>query len=1297
MTDMNDNLRTVLLQGVSALPVARFIKGNLIDAIKSATNLEDLIAARPILGQLSGLPGVQVTTEVNTQINNAVNTINIENANNGNSVTISISDTAQIQATLGTGSVPGGYGNVLTALSNLYNNLASTISLMGNGASLPNIGSGDIITGLLNAYNEIASIKDRIGTLDIPGGADNIIDFITADAQHLADNVTAVGTALTTLSTQVGGFEVAAAANFTAVNNQMTALASLLNITNGTVDLSFLTTISDLQDTQGNGTIPNNQPDIISSLNDLSQAIHDVNSTLVGFEDNTLPIVINNYIGNYNTSTVQPGFLALQTQVNTQVFDASQIGNLDTSKITTGNFDASRINPGITNDQVVGLDASKLSWVGSTVPGSNVDLTSVTSILPSSKIGIITAPQAVDASAVNWYNAGSNIVPGSQVDLTSYKGENTLDASVIKWEAAGVSVVPGSLLDFTTAKVANTLDASVIKWSAAGDSIVPGSLLDLTSYKGENTLDASVIKWEAAGDSIVPGSLINLTSYKGENTLDASVIKWEAAGDSIVPGSLLDLTSYKGENTLDASVIKWSAAGDSVIPGSLLDLTTAKVENTLDASVINWGNAGDTTVPAAQVNGVLAVGNIPDISANYATKTNLDALQNQVNNLDNAVLDGQVSALQTNLATLQTQVNNLDNAVLDGQVSALQTNLATLQTQVNNLDNAVLDREVSALQTNLATLQTQVNNLDNAVLDGQVSTLQTNLATLQTQVNNLDNAVLDGQVSTLQTNLATLQTQVNTQVFDASKITTGNFDASRINNGITSDQVVSLDSTKINGVLNLSSIPIMDASHIPDMSARYATQDNLSALQNQVNTQVFDASQIGLLDSSKINTGSLDVDRIPDLSFKYVPKDSISGLVPINLIPGTIPNTTFVNYAGLDNNFKIAVSAVPDLPTNALSNYAALYGGYILSQVVPDLSSKYIPKDNVTGLVPLSLIPGNIPNTTLAYYAGLDDNFQIALSAIPTIPANVLTNYASLDASGFVPVSSIPNLPNYILTNYAALSAQGKVDASVIPDVSNSTFTRYAGLDDQYQIAQSAVPDIDAGVLTHYASLDASGLISQAVIPDLPGNFFTNYASVDSNGFVSTSVIPDVSNTTFSRYAGLDDNGEISLNVIPDLDAVMITSGVFDASQIPRLDASIINNYGSRFNINQIPLIDASFIRGDGTKLNTTIIPNMDASTIQGGTGNTLPASAMPVIYSSGSAQTVYANPGFASVVTAQDGSTFGIAAIISHCSKYIYTHTGIMNFCTGTDIGTCVDMSNNDLSATCIGLAMGSLSDHLV
>ena len=1214
MTDMNDNLRTVLLQGVSALPVARFIKGNLIDAIKSATNLEDLIAARPILGQLSGLPGVQVTTEVNTQINNAVNTINIENANNGNSVTISISDTAQIQATLGTGSVPGGYGNVLTALSNLYNNLASTISLMGNGASLPNIGSGDIITGLLNAYNEIASIKDRIGTLDIPGGADNIIDFITADAQHLADNVTAVGTALTTLSTQVGGFEVAAAANFTAVNNQMTALASLLNITNGTVDLSFLTTISDLQDTQGNGTIPNNQPDIISSLNDLSQAIHDVNSTLVGFEDNTLPIVINNYIGNYNTSTVQPGFLALQTQVNTQVFDASQIGNLDTSKITTGNFDASRINPGITNDQVVGLDASKLSWVGSTVPGSNVDLTSVTSILPSSKIGIITAPQAVDASAVNWYNAGSNIVPGSQVDLTSYKGENTLDASVIKWEAAGVSVVPGSLLDFTTAKVANTLDASVIKWSAAGDSIVPGSLLDLTSYKGENTLDASVIKWEAAGDSIVPGSL-------------------------------LDLTSYKGENTLDASVIKWSAAGDSVIPGSLLDLTTAKVENTLDASVINWGNAGDTTVPAAQVNGVLAVGNIPDISANYATKTNLDALQNQV--------------------------NNLDNAVLDGQVSALQTNLATLQTQVNNLDNAVLDREVSALQTNLATLQTQVNNLDNAVLDGQVSTLQTNLATLQTQV--------------------------NTQVFDASKITTGNFDASRINNGITSDQVVSLDSTKINGVLNLSSIPIMDASHIPDMSARYATQDNLSALQNQVNTQVFDASQIGLLDSSKINTGSLDVDRIPDLSFKYVPKDSISGLVPINLIPGTIPNTTFVNYAGLDNNFKIAVSAVPDLPTNALSNYAALYGGYILSQVVPDLSSKYIPKDNVTGLVPLSLIPGNIPNTTLAYYAGLDDNFQIALSAIPTIPANVLTNYASLDASGFVPVSSIPNLPNYILTNYAALSAQGKVDASVIPDVSNSTFTRYAGLDDQYQIAQSAVPDIDAGVLTHYASLDASGLISQAVIPDLPGNFFTNYASVDSNGFVSTSVIPDVSNTTFSRYAGLDDNGEISLNVIPDLDAVMITSGVFDASQIPRLDASIINNYGSRFNINQIPLIDASFIRGDGTKLNTTIIPNMDASTIQGGTGNTLPASAMPVIYSSGSAQTVYANPGFASVVTAQDGSTFGIAAIISHCSKYIYTHTGIMNFCTGTDIGTCVDMSNNDLSATCIGLAMGSLSDHLV
>ncbi len=494
------------------------------------------------------------------------------------------------------------------------------------------------------------------------------------------------------------------------------------------------------------------------------------------------------------------------------------------------------------------------------------------------------------------------------------------------------------------------------------------------------------------------------------------------------------------------------------------------------------------------------------------------------------------------------------------------------------------------------------------------------------------------------------------------------------------DQVANLILSSSNyAVLNNGKISI---NYIPDLSDVYLTPSNIAFVNLNSNlTEVQDQVANLILSSSNyavLNNGKISISYIPDLSGEYLKLD-INSLIPLDAFPSNVPNTTLYNYAGLDGNGKISTFAVPDLPNNALTHYASLTNGKISVNVVPDLPSNaltHYASINSQGKLNATTIP-DVSNTTFSRYAGLNDRYKVDQSVIPDLDVGILTRYASI-VNGKISISIIPDLPVGSLTNYASINSIGKLNATTIPDVSNTTFSRYAGLNDQYQIDQSVIPDLDVGILTNYAPI-INGKISAGLIPNLPINLLTNYATIDSNGKLNATTIPDVSNTTFSRYAGLDDDGYIQLSVVPGIPSNKIISGTLNVNRIPKLDASIIDTYGSRFSTNQIPLLNATFINLEGPKLDSSLLP---------------------LVYNSGEAQGIYAyltggiDPNI--IVEAQIASANGMSIIFGNCAKYIYSNpsNGLLGFCSSnTDTDTCELSSNNDHLATCIGMAMKDLS----
>ena len=470
---------------------------------------------------------------------------------------------------------------------------------------------------------------------------------------------------------------------------------------------------------------------------------------------------------------------------------------------------------------------------------------------------------------------------------------------------------------------------------------------------------------------------------------------------------------------------------------------------------------------------------------------------------------------------------------------------------------------------------------------------------------------------------------------DASKITTGEFDAARIpslnaskiNAGTLADaRIPSLNASKVNaGTFDAARIPDLDADKINTGTFDAARIPNLDT--SKINTGTFDAARIPNLAASKITSGEFDSARIPNLAASKITSgefadDRIPSLNASKINAGTFDAARIPNLdASKINAGTFDAARIPNLDASKIN--AGTFGtarladdAVTLMKMASGTAGKFIGYDEDGNPAELDAPAGD--GTTASTFTGLSDT--------PASYTGNASNFVRVNAAGnalelvALSVSDIPNLA-------ASKINSGTFDAARIPDINASKIT--AGT-----IADARIPNFAASKIT-------SGTFDSARIPNLnaskitAGTFGTDritddaitlakmasgtagkYIGYDASGNPAELDAPTSGSSTFiglsdspasytaSRFVKSNSGGDalefvvLAVSDIPSLAASKITSGEFAAARIPNLDASKIN--AGTLADARIPSLAASKITS-GT-FDAARIPSLAASKITSGT-----------------------------------------------------------------------------------------------
>jgi len=495
-----------------------------------------------------------------------------------------------------------------------------------------------------------------------------------------------------------------------------------------------------------------------------------------------------------------------------------------------------------------------------------------------------------------------------------------------------------------------------------------------------------------------------------------------------------------------------------------------------------------------------------------------------------------------------------------------------------------------------------------------------------------------------------LLTAADIPALDASKITTGTFDAARIPDldasKITSGifdlaRIPNIDWSRISAnfprtiaeLLSdhdlthhpLSILPRMDLSHMPLGASGYflkgqGTADPVYALLT--------ATDIPSLDASKITSGRFELARLPTSAtanrFLVVRTANVDPVYDA-LVAGDIPSLD----ASKITSGTFDVARIPGLDASKIVS-----GTFDVARI-PDLDASKI----TSGRFPLARLTDGLSGYFLkGQGVGVDPVYALlTASDIPSLDASKIT-------SGTFDAARIPSLDaSKITTGTFDLARIPRLDLTKMPLGTSGYFLKGQGASDPiYALLTSAdIPSLDASKITtgtfdaaRIPSLDASkittGTFDAALIPNLDASKITSGtfdsalipsldASKITTGTFDAARIPnlDASKITSGRFAlarlptSSTANRFLAVRTanadpvydalgsgdIPSLDASKITSGTFDAALIPSLDASKITT--GIFDVARIPNLDASKITS-GT-FDVARIPNLDASKITSG------------------------------------------------------------------------------------------------
>lgn len=252
---------------------------------------------------------------------------------------------------------------------------------------------------------------------------------------------------------------------------------------------------------------------------------------------------------------------------------------------------------------------------------------------------------------------------------------------------------------------------------------------------------------------------------------------------------------------------------------------------------------------------------------------------------------------------------------------------------------------------------------------------------------------------------------------------------------LAASQVPSLDASKIGS-------GTLATGRIPDLSSTYLTVAQRGAASGVASldaSTLVPATQIPVLDASKIGTGTLASARIPDLSATYL----------------TVAQRNAANgVAGLDNSSLIAASQIPTLDASKIGT------GTLATGRIPDLSGSYV---KVAGGSIIVIPEGDVTTTALTIrlptgdrtVAGAPDTVAIYVNT-GTAGAPVWTRTGYMNEYGMPRVIAIAD--NQVPFKVKQHSASQSADLFQAVDISNNPLA-----------------SIDAAGGGHFPSLQISG------------------------------------------------------------------------------------------------------------------------------------------------------------------------------------------------------------------------------